>query len=452
MTFFVRHIKTSVVKDVISATACISTDTHYSSCTKAVLSLTDGLVNWRKQVRNFVSFSSQRTLLPLPAVYSSYPRSSNLIMSRRSSETSLAQGLELKAVLSKVEVLAPLCLAEDWDNVGLLIEPSAPHIVKNVFLCNDLTELVLEEAIEKQADLIISYHPPIFRPLKRLSQKSWKERIVVKCIEHRIALYSPHTASDAMYDGVNDWLASVLGPGKVTPVIPKAPPPPHPSMANGPKEGTPDRESTPTKHVHYKDYAMTREPTVKGKNTSAADQVLAAKEALVGMGRRVMLETPLSIEVAIALIKRQLEVEHVRICYSNEFRNKERGVIHLIKSVAVCAGSGASVLKNVDAGLILTGEMSHHEVLEFNAKGQTVILADHSNTERGYLKHVFSKRLHELLNAQPKTPPKKHGCVGLPGGGGGGGGCGEKAERGKELGVEIQVIMSEVDSDPLTVV
>ena len=52
-------------------------------------------------------------------------------------------GLELKAVLSKVEVLAPLCLAEDWDNVGLLIEPSAPHIVKNVFLCNDLTELVL---------------------------------------------------------------------------------------------------------------------------------------------------------------------------------------------------------------------------------------------------------------------------------------------------------------------
>ena len=99
--------------------------------------------------------------------------------------------------------------------------------------------------------------------------------------------------------------------------------------------------------------------------------------------------------------------------------------------------------------------MSHHEVLEFNAKGQTVILADHSNTERGYLKHVFAKKLHELLNAPPKTPPKKHGCgVGLPGGGGGGGGgaAGEKAEKEKELGVEIKVIMSEVDADPLTVV
>ena len=94
--------------------------------------------------------------------------------------------------------------------------------------------------------------------------------------------------------------------------------------------------------------------------------------------------------------------------------------------------------------------MSHHEVLEFNAKGQTVILADHSNTERGYLKHVFSKRLHELLNAPPKTPPEKHGCVGLPGGGGGAGG--EKAEKEMELGVEIKVIMSEIDADPLTVV
>ena len=56
-------------------------------------------------------------------------------------------GLELKSVLTKLETLAPLCLAEDWDNVGLLIEPSSPHVVKNVFLCNDLTELVMGECV-----------------------------------------------------------------------------------------------------------------------------------------------------------------------------------------------------------------------------------------------------------------------------------------------------------------
>jgi len=368
-------------------------------------------------------------------------------MSRSQSDSSIAQGMDLKSVLTKVESLAPLCLAEDWDNVGLLIEPTAPHTVKNIFLCNDLTEIVMDEAVEKQADLIISYHPPIFRPLKRITQKSWKERIVVKCLERRIALYSPHTASDAIYDGVNDWLAQILGPGKVTPVIPKAPPPP-PSSAilNGHREGTPDKELTPSKHVHYQNFTMQRDST-KSRNTSTTEQIQAAKEALVGMGRHVMLETPLSIEVAVALIKRHLEVEHVRICYSNEFKKKERGVIHLIKSVAVCAGSGASVLKNVDAGLILTGEMSHHEVLEFNAKGQTVILADHSNTERGYLKNVFSKRLYELLNTPPKTPPKKHGCVGLGG---------EKSDKEHEKEniphTEIKVLMSETDADPLTII
>jgi len=373
-------------------------------------------------------------------------------MSRRSSESSSPSrtGLELKVVLVKVEAIAPLCLAEDWDNVGLLLEPTAPHYVKNILLCNDLTEPVMEEAIEKHTDLIISYHPPIFRPLKRITQNHWKERLVIKCLENRIALYSPHTASDAMYDGVNDWLVSILGPGSVSPVIPKSPPP-LVSQGNGPKESTPERDQTSSKHVHYQNHPNQRDSTHKrGHNTAPVDAVQAAKEALVGMGRLSVLETPLSIEVAVALIKRHLEIEHVRICYSNEFRRKERGVIHLIKSVAVCAGSGASVLKNVDAGLILTGEMSHHEVLEFNAKGQTVILADHSNTERGYLKQVFAKRLYEDLNAPPKSPTKKHGCVGL------GNEKGEKEKGGAKdassLGVGIKVVMSEVDEDPLTVV
>ena len=73
-------------------------------------------------------------------------------------------GLELKSVLSKVESLAPLCLAEEWDNVGLLIEPTAPHIVKTVFLCNDLTELVMGElgpsVMNLVARMIGQFRPP----------------------------------------------------------------------------------------------------------------------------------------------------------------------------------------------------------------------------------------------------------------------------------------------------
>lgn len=68
----------------------------------------------------------------------------------------------------------------------------------------------------------------------------------------------------------------------------------------------------------------------------------------------------------------------------------------LVCKFAACAGSGASVLKGVSSDLILTGEMSHHEVLEFNHNGASVILCDHSNTERGFLVQ-YSKKLQQML-------------------------------------------------------
>lgn len=101
--------------------------------------------------------------------------------------------------------------AGSWDNVGLLLEPSPPHTVSKLLLTNDLTPPVMQEAVSKGVDMIVSYHPPIFAPLKRLTQSSWKERIVGVCLERRIALYSPHTSWDAAVDGVNDWLIGAFG-------------------------------------------------------------------------------------------------------------------------------------------------------------------------------------------------------------------------------------------------
>lgn len=113
-------------------------------------------------------------------------------------------------VLMKCKVLFVSVVA-DWDNVGLLVEPAPPKYISKIMLTNDLTVPVLEEAKNKTVDLIISYHPPIFQPLKRLSQNSWKERILVDCIENRIAVFSPHTSHDALQGGVNDWLLSAFG-------------------------------------------------------------------------------------------------------------------------------------------------------------------------------------------------------------------------------------------------
>ena len=67
-----------------------------------------------------------------------------------------------------------------------------------------------------------------------------------------------------------------------------------------------------------------------------------------------------------------------------------------IKSIAVCAGSGSSVLHGVCADLYITGEMSHHELLDATQRGRSVILGDHSNTERGFLSN-FQKTLTDLF-------------------------------------------------------
>ena len=110
----------------------------------------------------------------------------------------MMHGIELNEVVNILESYAPSSLAEKWDNVGLLVEPSLPHKVCKLLLTNDLTEGVLDEAMKKSADFILSYHPPIFSSIKRITQESWKNRILVKAIENRIAVYSPHTSYDAL--------------------------------------------------------------------------------------------------------------------------------------------------------------------------------------------------------------------------------------------------------------
>ncbi|KAK3528611.1 hypothetical protein QTP70_005348 [Hemibagrus guttatus] len=124
--------------------------------------------------------------------------------------------MDLKTVLEVLEQLAPLSLAESWDNVGLLVEPSKQRPVKTILLTNDVTADVMDEAEAMTCDLIISYHPPLFRPFKRLVQKDWKQQLAIRAIESGIAVFSPHTSWDSVKDGLNDWLIEGVGSGQVS--------------------------------------------------------------------------------------------------------------------------------------------------------------------------------------------------------------------------------------------
>ena len=115
-----------------------------------------------------------------------------------------------------------LKLAGDWDNVGLLVEGPASRRVRRALLTIDFTETVLAEAIEKNVDFIVAYHPPIFGGLKRLNRSSPSTRLILETIEAGLTVWSPHTALDAMKGGVCDWLSAMVGEAKKSKPIEEA--------------------------------------------------------------------------------------------------------------------------------------------------------------------------------------------------------------------------------------
>ena len=112
-------------------------------------------------------------------------------------------------VINHLETLAPLAYAEDFDNVGLLVGDKNAKIT-GVLVTLDTLETVVDEAIEKKCNLIVSFHPIIFKGLKKLTGKNYVERVVLKAIKNDIAIYAIHTALDNALQGVNDMICNQL--------------------------------------------------------------------------------------------------------------------------------------------------------------------------------------------------------------------------------------------------
>lgn len=129
--------------------------------------------------------------------------------------------MTVNEIAKVLEELAPLAHAEDFDNVGLLVgDPKMK--VEGVLVTLDTLENVVEEAIEKKCNLIVSFHPIIFKGLKRLTGSNYVERVVLKAIANNIAIYSMHTALDNSKMGVNAKICEVLGLKNPEILIPRA--------------------------------------------------------------------------------------------------------------------------------------------------------------------------------------------------------------------------------------
>jgi dinuclear metal center YbgI/SA1388 family protein len=229
---------------------------------------------------------------------------------------------DVTEVLDSLQRLAPTWLAGSWDNVGLLVRGRLG--VQRIGVCIDLTDAVYEELASQGCDFIVAYHPPIFGGLKRLVGANTSQRVVMRALAEGRHIYAPHTALDAATGGMGEWLAEGLG--AATDVRPIEP------------------------------------------NTTSPEQ---------GMGRRGELAPPTTVRALLPRLKEHLGLEHVRVA----------GALDVPRtSFAVCPGAGGSLfekLRGID--LYVTGEMRHHDVLAKVAAGASVILTDHTNTERGYL-------------------------------------------------------------------
>ncbi|XP_063220769.1 NIF3-like protein 1 [Bacillus rossius redtenbacheri] len=339
-------------------------------------------------------------------------------------------GLGLGEVVAALGDFAPASLAESWDNVGLLVEPATPRPVRKALLTIDLTEAVMREALGLSVDLIVAYHPPIFAPLKSVTSRTWKERLIASCLENRIAVYSPHTSYDAKVGGVNDWLAAAFETKCTKPLIQsfkrssfthrvdftflKGEDVTSSGFLQALRARGPAPEGSAWRARHTFETGTTTHLTVEcpssqlalvtetftdllPENTSSCMSIAKVEEEPLpghGMGRLCELQAPVTVRGAVSLVKQHVGVPHVRLALAAGGDMDSE-----VRSVAVCAGSGGAVLRGACADLWLTGEMQHHDVLEATQGGAHVVLCNHSDSERGFLGRL-APQLCRLLRGQ----------------------------------------------------
>ncbi len=128
--------------------------------------------------------------------------------------------MQIREVLNYLEELAPLSYAEDFDNVGLLVGDEKNEVT-NVLVALDTLEETLDEAISKECNLIVSFHPILFKGLKSITGKNYVERVLLKAIKNDVAIYAMHTALDNVKTGVSGKMAEMLGLKNIKVLVPK---------------------------------------------------------------------------------------------------------------------------------------------------------------------------------------------------------------------------------------
>lgn len=238
-------------------------------------------------------------------------------------------------VYNYIDEIAPFSTQEDWDNSGMLVGDFDKEISCAAVVL-DITPAAVSKAKELGADLIVSHHPVIFKPLKALK----KGDIAFELAANDISAICAHTCLDSAKDGVNDVLAQKLGLTNVFPMIGES----FASSMVRIGEFSPELTQTDREFIYSQVKDTSLDPTEFTPSEFAA------------------------------FVKARLSSGCVRFC---------KGA-NMIKTVAVCGGAGCSFMKEViasGADAFVTGDAGHHDFLDARAAGLTLVAAGHFNTE-----------------------------------------------------------------------
>ena len=361
----------------------------------------------------------------------------------------IEQIVELKGVINMsvtcrdvfglIEKLAPLKLAEKWDNPGLQVgEPGQE--VRKVLLALDVNEKVVQEAVEKGVQLIVSHHPLIFTPIKSLDLEQPAGRLLKLLIEKRIAVYSAHTNLDVAQGGVNTALAAKLGLENPTLLNPTGQNKYYKLVVFVPQGHEQEVHQAISEAGagwigQYSHCAFQTEGTGMFKPTSGAKPFIGEEEQLSQVAE-VRMETVVPAERSAQVVRAMIQahpyeevaydlypLENPGVAYGlglvgrlpatvsfERFIQQVKEALGLptvavggdlsktVRVVAVCGGSGARLWpRAIAAGaqVYLTGDVGHHDAQDMLNAGLSFIDAGHYGSEA-----VVLPALREYLEEQ----------------------------------------------------
>ncbi len=232
--------------------------------------------------------------------------------------------MRLNKILNWLEELSPVSYAEEWDNVGLLVGDETQEI-SHILIALDASDYVVEQAVKLRADLILTHHPMIFRPIRQINNRSMIGRRILALASNQIAYYAMHTNFD-IKGGMAELAAKKLELTETVPLDVTA-------MIEGQPEG---------------------------------------------IGRTGWLKEVVEVRLLAETVKEQFGLKNVTV-YGD--------VAKKVQKVAVCPGSGKSEIENAlkqEADILITGDIGHHEGIDAVDMGLVIMDATHYGLE-----HIF---------------------------------------------------------------